>query len=45
MKKYFLSFFIGFMAATFLFLAILSVIRIPEYIMTYEIDCRRSNMI
>lgn len=41
MKKYFLSFFLGFMASTFLFLTVLSFIEIPEFIMTYEFECRR----
>lgn len=45
MKRYFLSFFLGFMASTFLFLVLLSMIRIPEYIMTHEVDCKRGMVI
>jgi hypothetical protein len=41
MKKYFLSFSLGFLASTFLFLMLLSIIEIPEFIMTYEIECKR----
>jgi len=45
MKKYLFSFFLGFMAATFSFLALLSMIHIPEYIMIYKVECQRGMMI
>lgn len=47
MKKYLTSFGLGFLASTFLFLIILSIVRIPEYIMTYEfeVECKKEQYI
>ena len=45
MKKQLLPFVLGFLASTFLFLAILSMIQIPEYVLTYEVKCKRGPII
>jgi len=45
MKSYIYPFGLGFLASTFMFLVILSLIEIPEYIITQEIECRRGPMI
>lgn len=39
MKKHFFSFFLGFLTSSLIFLTILSMIEIPEYII--EVECRR----
>jgi hypothetical protein len=44
MKKNLTPFILGFLASTFLFLTILSIIRIPEYILTYEVECKKGPM-
>lgn len=45
MKNHIIVFGLGFLASTFMFLAVLSMIEIPEYIITQEIECRRGPMI
>ena len=45
MKNYIIPFILGFLASSFLFLAALSLITIPEYIMIYQVECKRGTII
>lgn len=45
MKKYIIPFSLGFLASTFAFLTLLSIIKIPEYTVMYEVECRRGPII
>lgn len=45
MKNTIITFSLGFLTSTFMFLVILSMIEIPEYIITQEIKCTRGPMI
>ena len=45
MKYPIIPFILGFLAASFLFLTILSLIVIPEYVVIYQVECRNGTMI